>query len=50
MADPVTEYQSDHDIIVSLSRDLKHFGDDIRELKEAVTKKNDDHETRIRGA
>jgi len=46
--DPVNEYQTDHDIIVGLSRDLKHFGEDIRELKDAVTKKNDDHEARIR--
>ena len=29
-------------------RDLNHFGEDIRELKEGVNKKNDDHEGRIR--
>lgn len=46
--DPVTEYQTDHDLIVGMVRDLKHFGDDIHDLKEGVNKKNDDHEARIR--
>jgi hypothetical protein len=50
MAEPrdLAEYQTDHDLIVGMVRDLSHFGEDIRELKDGVTKKNDDHELRIR--
>jgi hypothetical protein len=44
----LAEYQTDHDLIVGLVRDIKHLSGDVGELKNAVNKKNDDHEARIR--
>jgi hypothetical protein len=50
MAEPreLTEYQTDHDLIVGLVRDIQHLSGDVGELKNAVNIKNDDHEARIR--
>jgi hypothetical protein len=44
----VANYQNDHDLLVGLTRDVKHLSEDVGKLSEAVAKKNDDHEGRIR--
>lgn len=44
----LAQYQNDHDLLVGLTRDVQHLTGDIAKLSEAVNKKNDDHETRIR--
>jgi hypothetical protein len=44
----LAQYQNDHDLLVGLTRDVQHLTGDIAKLTEAVNKKNDDHETRIR--
>jgi hypothetical protein len=44
----LANYQSDHDLIVGLVKDVGHLSGDVGKLTEAVNKKNDDHEGRIR--
>jgi hypothetical protein len=44
----LAHYQSDHDLIVGLVKDVGHLSGDVAKLSEAVSKKNDDHEGRIR--
>lgn len=40
--------QTDHDLLIELKTQMITLRDDIKELKELLADKNDDHEKRIR--
>lgn len=44
----LAHYQTDHDLIVGLVKDVGHLSGDVAKLSDAVSKKNDDHEARLR--
>jgi hypothetical protein len=50
MAEPrdLAEYQTDHDLLVTLNERMRNFGTDIKTLTEAAQTKNEDHEKRLR--
>lgn len=50
MAEPreLTEFQTDHDLLVTLNERMSNVSKDIGKLTEAAQVKNEDHEKRIR--
>jgi hypothetical protein len=44
----LAHYQSDHDLLIGLTKDVAHLSLSVTDLNTAVTKKNDDHEARLR--
>lgn len=48
MIDPVTEYQTDHDLLLRLDERTIAMVKAIEALTTSLDKKNDDHEARIR--
>lgn len=44
----LAHYQSDHDLLIGLTKDVAHLSTTVSQLNDAVSKKNDDHEARLR--
>jgi len=44
----LAHFQTDHDLLIGVTKDIAHLSSDVNKLSEAVTKKNDDHEARLR--